>query len=420
MADLDKAIGPWRGTAMLLNIVLGAGLLALPGLAVKAAGSSAILVWGICAVAAVPLLLVFATLGRSFPDAGGLATFMKHAFGAPGYACATFLFLGAVAVGLPAIALTGGYYAAAVLGGPPTLYAALLIGGALMANLLSAEIAARVNAALASAILLILVAVAVLGWVAVRPSLDTVTLVPQTLPDPPVLGLAVMMVFFAFTGWEVGANLGGEFKNPERDFPIAIAASFGIAVALYLVLAVIVVAAGPEGASEAPFAAIFGDRFGPVGGQAISAISVVMIFANLSAAFWAVSRMVYSAAGERLLARDLARLSRGVPLRAVFATATVLLGVVLLAASGLLDLSALLGAAGQNFLLLYAGAAAALVRLGSRPGHKALGWLCLAMVTCMMAIRGPDGLYYPAILIALGLGVAVLRRPRSPEVTESA
>lgn len=409
MSELRRTLSVWRGTAMMLNIVLGAGLLTLPGLAVQAAGTAALAVWLTCAVAAVPLLAVFAILGRRFPDAGGLAAYMKRAFGEPGYVCASFLFLGAVAVGLPAIALTGGYYAAAVLGGPPALYAALLIAGAAIANLASAEIAGRVNAVLASLIVVVLAGIAVAGWFAVSPNLRHVALVPETLPGASTLGAAVVMVFFAFTGWEVGANLGGEFKSPERDFPIAIAASFLIAVVLYLALALVVAAAGPVGANEAPFAAIFARHFGAAGGQAVALVSVVMIFANLSAAIWAVSRMVYSAGERRLLPSGLTRLRAGVPLRSVALTTGVLLVVVFLSTTQFLDLGLLLGAAGQNFLLLYAGAAAALIRLTRRPAHRGLATVSLVMVAGLILLRGISGMLYPATLVMLGLSVVLLR-----------
>lgn len=398
---------------MMLNIVLGAGLLTLPGLAAEAAGPAAIGIWAICALAALPLLAVFAILGRSYPDAGGLAAFLHRAFGDPGNACATFLFLGAVAVGLPAIALTGGHYAAAAIGGPAYAHAALLIVAALLANLVSSETASRINAALASVILVILVAIAAVGWHAVDPGWDAVAM-PAELPEPTVLGATFMMVFFAFTGWEVSANLGGEFKNPARDFPLAMGLSFAVAVALYLTLAVIAVAAGPAGAGAAPFAAIFGQEFGPRGTQVVSFVSVLLIFANLSAAIWAVSRMVYAAAREGLMPRGLSYLGAGVPMRAVALTVGVLLAVIGLSASGVLDLGKLLGEAGQNFLLLYAGAAAALIRLSPRALHKALGWACLAMVAAILVYRGAGTLLYPAILVFLGLVVAFLRNQTEP------
>ena len=56
MADLNKSIGLWQGTGMMLNIVLGAGLLTLPGLALMVAGDAALTIWIACALAAAPLL----------------------------------------------------------------------------------------------------------------------------------------------------------------------------------------------------------------------------------------------------------------------------------------------------------------------------------------------------------------------------
>ena len=44
MAELSRSLTVWRGTAILLNIVLGAGLLTLPGLAIGSLGAAAPLV----------------------------------------------------------------------------------------------------------------------------------------------------------------------------------------------------------------------------------------------------------------------------------------------------------------------------------------------------------------------------------------
>lgn len=104
------------------------------------------------------------------------------------------------------------------------------------------------------------------------------------MPALSTLGLAFMMVFFAFTGWEVSANLGEEFKNPKRDLSRAMALSFGVAVTLYLMLALVVAGAGEAGIGPAPFAEIFRGAYGESGSSLISAVAVLLIFANLSAA----------------------------------------------------------------------------------------------------------------------------------------
>ena len=44
MPELRRSLGVLNGTAMMLNIVLGAGLLTLPGLARIATGDAALLV----------------------------------------------------------------------------------------------------------------------------------------------------------------------------------------------------------------------------------------------------------------------------------------------------------------------------------------------------------------------------------------
>lgn len=415
MDDLRRSLGAGRGAAMMLNIVLGAGLLTLPGLAVMQVGAAAPLVWLACAVAAAPLLWIFAVLGRHHSDAGGLAVIMDRAFGARGRIPATFLFLGAVALGLPAIAITGGHYAAAMLGGNEHLHAAWLLVAAVGVNFLSAEIAGRINAAIASALVVFILAIAVLGWWAVGPDLGDLAAAPAAWPGLQPFMLAFMMVFFAFTGWEVSANLTGEFRNPARDVPRAMALSFVVAVALYLVLAFVVSGAGDVGAVAAPFAAIFRAQFGVVGAGAVAAVSVLLVFANLSAAIWAVSRMVYSAARDGLLPGRLAQLKGGVPLSSVTVTAVSLLGVIAATGAGWLDLGRLLAAAGQNFLLLYAGAATALLRLGTCSWHKILAGASLALVCALILGRAGDGLAYPVALIVAGLLVAGVQARGRPQ-----
>lgn len=413
MPELKRTLTVWRGTGMFLNIVLGAGLLTLPGLAAQAAGAGALWVWAACALAAAPLLAVFAILGRRFPNSGGLAGMLRAGFGDTGYIAGTLLFLGAVVFGLPAIALTGGHYAAAMLGGGPAAgYAALLLLLATGVNLISAEKAGRLNAALASLLIVVLLGVAAVGWALTTPGTAHLAEAAAAPPSIPVFGMVFMMVFFAFTGWEVGANLSGEFKRPERDFPIALGLSFVTAVALYAILALVVQAAGLTGGWEAPFATLFAGAFGAAGGVAISAISVLLVFANLSAAVWAVSRMVYAAAREDLLPAALTDLRHDMPWRAVLVTVGALLLVVAAAGAGLADLGTLLGIAGQNFLLLYAGAAAVLVRLAGAWWHAPLGLGCLALTAGLVAARGVEGMIYPLVLLGLAGAIAMSRRRR--------
>ena len=87
-----------------------------------------------------------------------------------------------------------------------------------------------------------------------------------------------------------------------------------------------------------------------------------------------------------------------------------MLAVTGLAAAGLLDLAALLALAGQNFLLLYAGAAAALFVLSEAASHRGLALSALLLVATLMVARGAEGLVYPGVLVGAGLLVSAWRR----------
>ena len=405
MSGLVKSLGVTRGTALMLNIVLGAGLLTLPGLAFRDAGADALWVWGACALAAVPLLVIFALIGRMFQDAGGIPAIAGQQFGPRGYTAGTFLFLGAVALGLPAIAITGGYYAASLIDVSPYMLGAALLIAATGVNFLSAEIAGRVNSAIASALVAILLGVVVLGAVAVAKGGGEIQGAISTSPPAGLAGYAAvfMMVFFAFTGWEVAAHLSEEFRSPKRDIPLAMALSFIIAVFFYFALALIVALSGLTGSFEAPFVAILSEGYGPWAGQGMAVVAVVMIFANLSAAIWPVSRMVYSSSREGLLPAALQSTRKGTPLHAVSAVLAVLLMAITAAGTGILPLNRLLEFAGQNFLLLYGLAAVALLHAAPQIWVKAVACFAVLIVVSILAMREPWAMLYPLLLILLSL-----------------
>ncbi len=80
MNELNRTLTPLRGAALMLNIVVGAGLLALPGLVVEMAGDHALWSWLVCAVASLPLLTVFIIMGRRYPHAGWNCALCQNGF----------------------------------------------------------------------------------------------------------------------------------------------------------------------------------------------------------------------------------------------------------------------------------------------------------------------------------------------------
>ena len=79
--QLQRTITMPQGVALYVGAVIGAGVLLLPGLSVTLAGPAAIGAWLFDSLLGIPLALVFAALAARFADAGGVATYVRAAFG---------------------------------------------------------------------------------------------------------------------------------------------------------------------------------------------------------------------------------------------------------------------------------------------------------------------------------------------------
>jgi amino acid efflux transporter len=411
MTGLKRTLSVWRGAGLMLNIVIGAGLLALPGLVVDQAAGQALWAWLACTLVAVPLLAVFVIMGKRFPNAGGIAHFCEMAFGRSLYGAASFVFLGAVVFGLPGIALTGGYYLAEILPGQPVHFAAGLILLGALAHAVSPEIAGRVSSLIASTMLAALLVLIALGLTVVDWDGVGERIAPVASLEPAGLIAPFMMIFFAFTGWEVAAGLSEEFRDPGRDFPKAMALSFAGAVAVYVAMAFIAQTVPLGDTHEAAFVAIAKLAAGQAGAVFVALLAGLIIVANLTGAIWAVSRMVYALSRERVLPLGLTTTEAGSPLSSVALTAAALLGVLAFEWLGVLDIAGMLAIAGQNFFILYGLSALALWRLTDARWEQGLALLVTALVAAL-AVYEDSGVAYPIALALAGAALAKATQAR--------
>ncbi|MGP4845008.1 APC family permease [Marinobacter sp. 1Y8] len=399
MAELQKTLSVWRGTALFINIVLGAGLLVLPGLTVQRLGELSLVSWIVCALLATPLFIIFILLGSRYPGPGGIASFVQEAYGRLAYIVASFLFLGAIALGLPAIALTGGYYASSSFGGYPHFYALIILATVLILNLQSVELAGKLNQWLSWVLVIFLISLAFFSMLLVHdePAKNQISL-PTNMNELGMIWLTVPMIFFAFTGWEVGASITGEFKNPERDFPIAMWMSFLLAISLYLIMAYVAQNADLGGNHTSPFTAIINHHVGPYGGLVVGLVAITLIFANLCAASWGVSRMVYSLSQQGVIPNFLGRLTKGQPYMALITIIVVFCVIVIIDWAGYIGIDNLLSLAGQNFIILYGFSALVLVKLARKWTERVIAIAGLIICISIVLLQGGSSLY-PLLII---------------------
>ncbi len=407
MPKLHKSLSTFSGTALMMNIVVGAGLLSLPGLSVAAVGDHALWSWVVCAVLALPLLATFIIMGKRYPNAGGVAHFAAQAFGPYAYATTSMMFLGAVTLGLPAVALSGGYYAVELFSGHPAAYAAGLIFFATIAHLFRAEIVSKISTAVASGIVLVLLGFIAVGLNAV-PWENTLPIAGIQEIDFILTLSPFMMIFFAFTGWEVAAGSAEEFRNPKRDFPRAMILSYVAVCVLYFATVFIVQTSGVGDNPASAFAAIARKAVGAWGGVLVALLACLMILANLIGAIWAVSRLVYALSREGYLPIKLKISSTGTPLSSVLIVGGGLSFMLIFQAIGWINISFMMGLAGQNFLLMFGIAAAAMFTLAQQASDRLIAGAAFVLVIVLVILEG-QLLLYPAALIVLGIGIAKIR-----------
>jgi amino acid transporter len=119
---------------------------------------------------------------------------------------------------------------------------------------------------------------------------------------------AILLVFYAFIGFEGALVPAGESKNPRRDLPRALFFTAGGVTTLYVLIQIICISTTPDlAASKRPLADTAGIMLGSFGVALITLGATMSILGNFAAAVLAAPRMTYALAREGSLPSILAR-----------------------------------------------------------------------------------------------------------------
>ncbi|MEV6348690.1 amino acid permease [Actinoplanes sp. NPDC051851] len=289
-------IGIGQGVALYVCAILGAGVLVFPGQAASLAGPASLVAWGFSALIGLPLAFTFAALASRFPDAGGVATFASRAFGPAAGGVTGWWYFIAGSVGQTIVPLTAGYYVTAALDvdqrWAPAVAAGVL-AVAVAANLAGLRFGARVQIGLAIGVAVILIAVILVALPQIRAAAFT----PFAPHGVAGIGRAVVVLFFAFAGWEAIAHLSAEFRDVRRTLPIATLLTVLIVTVLYLGVAFAVVGTGAYGdrtLDRVSLGVIIerGPGFSAVGAVAVAAVVICLGTTNAFVA--SVSRLGFA------------------------------------------------------------------------------------------------------------------------------
>ena len=405
-------MGLVAATAMSVTIVVGAGLLTLPGLSYAQAGRLGHLPWLLMSVLMLPLLAVFAFFARRHPSAGGVVGYIRLSLGPRLGAASEAIVIGTFSLGLPAIALIGATYLQQTLPGLPVAATAIgMVTIGLLFGMFGLRVSGAVQTAIATLIVLGLLGLCAGYWLHAPSDTGPDVFPPAgngVLPMDALLGVlsALPLVLFAYTGWEITAFLAEDMRDPARNLPRSIWASFVIVTLLYVFVAWTVASAATadDGWRLAPIARLAESWLGVAGLRLTGIIATLLILANVTGAFLSTSRALFSAGRDGLLPQALAQVDgRGLPVRAMLTGWVLYVVVILVTQTSGLGVETLLQLAGQNFFVLYLLAAVGYTRLQQRTGPRLLGLVAILLVLAMMTLFSLPGILYCGALALLGL-----------------
>jgi amino acid transporter len=109
----------------------------------------------------------------------------------------------------------------------------------------------------------------------------------------------MLLLVYAYGGFEGALFVGGETTNPKRDTPIALLTALGVVCLIYTAVQFAVVAILPDaGASTRPLADAAQRFLGPAGGIAIALAALVSAYGYLSANLLHAPRITFALAEQ--------------------------------------------------------------------------------------------------------------------------
>nr|WP_315477303.1 APC family permease [uncultured Undibacterium sp.] len=300
---MKREIGQLGFAAITLNGVIGGGLFVLPAVAAANVGWLSPWLFLLCGVLFMTIVLSFARLSSLFQQTGGPSVYVIETFGPfLGFQTGWLLYLGRVTA-MAANANLMATYLAWFFPTFDTLLArtivmSVVIGGLTLVNFVGVKqglqtIYLLTVLKLVPLILLITVGIPQLSWAMSEPSI---------FPSMTVLGETILVLFYAFVGFESGSVNAGEGQQPKHDIPRALIRTVLFTAAVYFLIQWISVSVMPTlGQSKQPLADVARILLGEWGAGLIAFAAIVSIFGNLSSIMIAAPRMTYALARDRCL-----------------------------------------------------------------------------------------------------------------------
>lgn len=426
---LRRELGKIGVATIAMNGVVGSGIFALPAVAIAQAGYFSPWVFVLCGILILFVALSLARAASFFDITGGPIVYTTHAFGRyVGFQTGLLIYVSRVAAIAASANLIVSY--AAAMWSPLEAGVPRVAAIAAYVSVATALNAAGMRAGMAGIYIISILKLAPLALLILVgfPSVEWASVAGAQALPPGELGQTMLVMMYAFIGFEFSLISAGETRNARSAIPRALVGTV-IAIALfYALIQLIVVSAGADlGSSDAPLVEIARRVMGPWGAVVLGLGVIFSVGGGSLTSLLTAPRLTFALSRDGSLPRWLGTVNEKsrVPVNSI-----VFCGVFSLAM-----------AVGQHYvwlvtlstfvrLVTYALCIAALPvierTIASEPGQFALpGGLTIPalgflLTLWLMSHSTADNLIVAAVIVAVGTTIFLLMSRRGARAQASA
>ena len=302
-ADLVRGIRRWDLVAIAINGIIGAGIFGLPSKVYSLIGTYSIIAFVACALVVALIILCFAEVSSRFDETGGPYLYAREAFApAVAFEVGWLIWLARVTAFAANCNLMINYLSYFWLPATTPFWRAsiilLVVAVLAIINLRGIRQAAIVSNAFTIGKLIPIILFIAAGLFFLNPQAYEFGPSPTT----GAFSQSVLLLVYAFTGFEMATIPAGEVRDPKKSLPRALLIALVVVAFLYIMIQIVCVGTLPGlGQSQKPLADA-GSRFlGTAGGAIISAGAIISITGNLNILLLSGSRLPFAMAEQKQL-----------------------------------------------------------------------------------------------------------------------
>lgn len=288
----------------MVNCIIGSGVFGLPSVIAGTLGNASPFAWLLAAAASALVMACFAEVASRFEQSGGVYLYTRTAFGrAFGIAIVWLGWLARLTAAAANANLFLVYLAEFWPGTnralPRLIILTSLLGFLTAVNYVGVKKGATQSNLFTVAKLVTLVAFIVAGLFFV--TFKHLPLVISLPSGPAKLWLhPVLLLMFAYGGYETALTVGGEAKDPRRDYPFALAVSLIVCVLIYTMTQWLIISLLPAASmTDRPMATAAHLMIGVWGARLVSLGVLVSCYGYLSANILGFPRILFAQAEQR-------------------------------------------------------------------------------------------------------------------------